>query len=94
MSGLVLATWVQSLWAWRPRIDVLGATNTGKSMLCAALAGLIYVSRIGQAKADAGLGYELIAIAAPAPRNGSIAWAASPSRVTRPFDQPGSGVRS
>ncbi len=31
---------------------------------CAALAGLIYVSRIGQAKADAGLGYELTAIAA------------------------------
>ncbi len=32
--------------------------------VCAALAGLIYVSRIGQAKADAGLGYELTAIAA------------------------------
>ncbi|MEY4488224.1 MAG: hypothetical protein RIQ79_732 [Verrucomicrobiota bacterium] len=31
---------------------------------CAALAGVIYVSRIGQAKADAGLGYELTAIAA------------------------------
>ncbi len=31
---------------------------------CAALAGLVYVSRIGQAKADAGLGYELTAIAA------------------------------
>jgi ribose/xylose/arabinose/galactoside ABC-type transport system permease subunit/ABC-type sugar transport system substrate-binding protein len=30
----------------------------------AALAGTIYVSRIGQAKADAGLGYELSAIAA------------------------------
>ena len=32
--------------------------------VCAALAGVIYVSRIGQAKADAGLGYELTAIAA------------------------------
>lgn len=31
---------------------------------CAALAGLLYVARIGQAKADAGLGYELTAIAA------------------------------
>ncbi len=31
---------------------------------CAALAGILYVSRIGQAKADAGLGYELTAIAA------------------------------
>ncbi|QYM77745.1 substrate-binding domain-containing protein [Horticoccus luteus] len=32
--------------------------------LCSALAGLIYVARIGQAKADAGFGYELPAIAA------------------------------
>lgn len=32
--------------------------------LCAAAAGLIYVARIGQAKADAGLGYELLAISA------------------------------
>ena len=39
-AGLVLATWVQAVWAWRPRIDVLGASNTGKSMLCGALAGL------------------------------------------------------
>ena len=31
---------------------------------CAALAGVVYVARIGQAKADAGLGYELTAIAA------------------------------
>lgn len=34
------------------------------SGICAALAGLVYVARIGQAKADAGLGYELLAIAA------------------------------
>ena len=31
---------------------------------CAALAGIVYVARIGQAKADAGTGYELLAIAA------------------------------
>ena len=41
-SGLALATWVQTIWAWRPRIDVLGASNTGKSMLCGALAGLFH----------------------------------------------------
>ena len=29
---------------------------------CAALAGVVFISRIGQAKADAGLGYELLAI--------------------------------
>lgn len=40
VSGLVFATWVQAVWAWRPRIDVLGASNTGKSVLCGALAGL------------------------------------------------------
>jgi len=39
-AGLVLATWVQTVWSWRPRIDVLGASNTGKSMLCVALAGV------------------------------------------------------
>ena len=27
-------------WPWRPRIDVLGGTNTGKLMLCKALAGI------------------------------------------------------
>ena len=32
--------------------------------VCAALAGVLYAARIGQAKADAGLGYELTAIAA------------------------------
>ena len=41
-SGLALATWVQTIWSWRPRIDVLGASNTGKSMLCGALAGLFH----------------------------------------------------
>lgn len=40
MSGLVLATWVQTLWTWRPRVDILGASNTGKSYLCRALAGI------------------------------------------------------
>lgn len=39
-AGLTLATWVQTVWAWRPRIDVLGASNTGKSYLCSALAGM------------------------------------------------------
>lgn len=34
------------------------------SGICAALAGIVYVARIGQAKADAGTGYELLAIAA------------------------------
>ena len=40
ITSLVLATWIQGLWSWRPRIDVLGGSNTGKSMLCDALKGL------------------------------------------------------
>jgi hypothetical protein len=40
LTGLVMATWIQSLWAWRPRVDILGASNTGKSMFCSALAGV------------------------------------------------------
>jgi hypothetical protein len=40
IAGLILATWVQVLWKWRPRIDVLGASTTGKSMLCEALSGI------------------------------------------------------
>jgi rhamnose transport system substrate-binding protein len=34
------------------------------SGLCAALAALVYVARLGQAKADAGTGFELVAITA------------------------------
>ncbi len=34
------------------------------SGLCAALAAIVYVARVGQAKADAGTGYELLAITA------------------------------
>src|SRR5208283_4817407 len=42
VAGLVLATWVQSLWDWRPRIDILGASHTGKTMICAALSGIFH----------------------------------------------------
>lgn len=40
VSALVFCTWVQTFWDWRPRVDILGASNTGKSMLCLALQGL------------------------------------------------------
>ncbi len=32
-TGLVLATWVQSLWEWRPQIAVIGPSNSGKTTL-------------------------------------------------------------
>ena len=40
VTALVFATWIQTLWPWRPRIDVLGASGTGKSILCEALMGI------------------------------------------------------
>lgn len=33
VTGLVLATWVQTLWKWRPMVAVTGRANTGKSLL-------------------------------------------------------------
>lgn len=32
-TGLVMTTWLQTLWDWRPMVEVTGATSTGKSML-------------------------------------------------------------
>jgi ribose/xylose/arabinose/galactoside ABC-type transport system permease subunit/ABC-type sugar transport system substrate-binding protein len=46
------------------RVDSLTFRTYLISGTCAALAGVIYVARLGQAKADAGLGAELTAIAA------------------------------
>jgi len=52
--------------AWYARVPVARrlALAYVLSGLMASLAGVIYVARIGQAKADAGMGYELSAIAA------------------------------
>jgi ribose/xylose/arabinose/galactoside ABC-type transport system permease subunit/ABC-type sugar transport system substrate-binding protein len=46
------------------RVEALTFRTYLFSGMCAALAGVIYVARLGQAKADAGLGAELTAIAA------------------------------
>jgi hypothetical protein len=40
MTGLVLATWVQSLWDWRPQVAILGPSNSGKTTLFNVLAKL------------------------------------------------------
>lgn len=37
--GLVLATWVQTMWDWRPLVAVSGESNSGKSFLFEALGG-------------------------------------------------------
>lgn len=38
--GLVLATWVQQVWTWRPQVAVIGESKTGKSFLCDFLSRL------------------------------------------------------
>lgn len=40
MTGLILATWIQSLWTWRPQVVILGKSKAGKSFLKEALAGI------------------------------------------------------
>lgn len=39
VTGLVLATWLQTVWAWRPLVVVTGESNCGKSTLFETLAG-------------------------------------------------------
>lgn len=39
VAGLVLATWVQTVWDWRPLVAVSGESNSGKSFLFEALGG-------------------------------------------------------
>lgn len=39
MAGLVLATWMQTMWDWRPLVAISGESNSGKSFLFEALGG-------------------------------------------------------
>lgn len=39
VTGLVLATWIQTVWDWRPLVAVSGESNSGKSFLFEALGG-------------------------------------------------------
>lgn len=39
LTGCVLASWVQTLWRWRPQIAIIGESKTGKSTLFEALGG-------------------------------------------------------
>jgi len=39
-TGLALATWVQSLWDWRPQVAIVGPTDSGKTTLFNVLARL------------------------------------------------------
>lgn len=37
VTGLILATWVQTLWEWRPLVSVVGPSNSGKSVFFDAM---------------------------------------------------------
>ena len=39
VTGLVMATWVQTIWAWRPLVAVTGESGSGKTTLFEALGG-------------------------------------------------------
>ncbi|MFO0916104.1 MAG: primase-helicase zinc-binding domain-containing protein [Pirellulales bacterium] len=39
LVGLVLGSWTQTLWSWRPLVDISGESGSGKSFLFEALAG-------------------------------------------------------
>ena len=40
--GLTLASWIQTIWDWRPVIAITGESNSGKSFLFEALGGTIH----------------------------------------------------
>jgi hypothetical protein len=33
LTGLLLATWVQTMWSWRPQVGITGSINSGKTTL-------------------------------------------------------------
>lgn len=39
VAGLIMATWVQTIWAWRPLVAIVGESNSGKSSLFDLLGG-------------------------------------------------------
>lgn len=39
LTGLVVASWVQTVWKWRPLVAVAGTSNSGKSSLLSCLGG-------------------------------------------------------
>lgn len=39
-AGVILASWIQTVWHWRPQILVSGETNSGKSSLFRMLSGI------------------------------------------------------
>lgn len=40
LAGLIMATWIQTLWSWRPQVAINGQSNAGKSVLFKTLKGI------------------------------------------------------
>jgi len=58
LAGLVLASYVQTLWEWRPQVAITGRTNSGKSYLFETLTrifGAIAYKVTGQSSTEAGI---------------------------------------
>ncbi|MCA9220406.1 MAG: hypothetical protein KDA71_08765, partial [Planctomycetales bacterium] len=58
LVGLVLASYVQTLWEWRPQVAITGRTNSGKSYLFETLVrlfGPIAYKVTGQSSTEAGI---------------------------------------
>jgi len=53
MTGLVLATWIQTLWEWRPQVAVTGESKTGKSTLFETLDGIFGGLAVRSSKSSA-----------------------------------------
>lgn len=51
--GLILATWVQTLWPWRPHVGLVGASKSGKSTLLEVLDDLFCGLAIRSSKSTA-----------------------------------------
>lgn len=39
LTGLVLASWIQTVWRWRPQVSISGKSNSGKTTMFGVLAG-------------------------------------------------------
>jgi hypothetical protein len=53
VAGLVLASWVQSMWHWRPQISITGASEAGKSILFRTLGHIFNGLAIRSSKSSA-----------------------------------------
>ena len=66
ITGLILATWVQTIFAWRPLVSIIGESNSGKSVLFETLGGSEHqlgifgkLARLSSKSSEAGVRQEI-----------------------------------